>query len=342
MPPPPLDFRWMGEPRRLEGGGLFARVPGECFTDVGSSEHAEVNRRIAAGEPWREVVDAAFGAGRPWLHRIITDPSRDRFFREVHPVRNSRVLDVGSGWGQQVFALAKAGNVICSIEPGPDRMGFIRTVARQEGFDGRVFFVQSRMQELEFAPEFDVVTCIGVLEWAGAFGGSLPARQAQRVFLASLRRCLRPGGCCVIGIENRLGLKYLLGARDDHTGLAGVSVLDADLASRRHEEAARGALTAFTYTEAEYRVLLGGAGFSRLEFHAAFPDYKVPEVILPCEPPDRVDAFFLGGGCCAEHDGFDGAPLPNAIQEDLRSHYRSLAALGIARHFAPSFFIVAS
>jgi len=144
----------------------------------------------------------------------------------------------------------------------------------------------------------------------------------------------------VIGTENRLGLKYLLGANDDHLARPGIAVFDQALAGEKYQKLTGEPLRVFTYTLAEYQVLLAKAGFSRVRFFAALPDYKIPRHILPLDPPEAMDAFFLAGNFAPEHDGSNGSPLPN--QEELRSHYLSLAKLGISRAFAPSFFIAAS
>ncbi len=90
----------------------------------------------------------------------------------------------------------------------------------------------------------------------------------------------------------------------------------------------------------EYRELLRAAGFSRLAFHAALPDYKLPEVILPADTAVALADFFRNGGFVPEHSGLDGAPLPQ--QDELRSLYRSLADLGIVHCFAPSYYIEAA
>ena len=84
--------------------------------------------------------------------------------------------------------------------------------------------------------------------------------------------------------------------------------------------------------------MLHEAGFATIAFQAALPDYKLPEVLMPLD--DEVNRFFLDGGFVAEHDGTNGAPL--AFQDELRSHYRTLAGLGIAADFVPSFFVTAS
>lgn len=338
----PLYFKWRDTPQTLSAGGYFCRPPASRFVDLNTQLHHRICKEIRLGEPWQQVVDRELCQSRPWLHRIITDDNRSRFFREVRPLRQFKILDVGSGWGQQALHLATNGNFVCAVEPNPDRMDFIRAVARQLGHENRLWFIESNMQEIAFDAVFDAVTCIGVFEWAGVFDDSSDPLAAQLVFLSRLRRALIPGGECIIGIENRLGLKYLLGVRDDHTGVPRISVFDYSLANTRFQAIGRGRLTAVTHTAAEYRIMLQRVGFSRVEFFCAFPDYKVPEMILRADDTETVNRYFLDGGYCPEHDGFDGSPLPDELQAELRSHYRSLAALGIAQFFSPSFFIIAS
>ena len=291
---------------------------------------------VHAGLPWREAVGQRYAVRNPWLHRVVTDPRRDLFFRVNPPPDGSRVLDIGAGWGQVALPLAQRG-FVCALEPTPERLGFIRAAARQERLTDRMWFLQADLLDLAFEPVFDLVCCIGVLEWVPKFAPHLAPMDAQLTFLRQARAALRQGGRLVVGIENRLGLKYLLGAPDDHLDRAGIGTYDLELASRRWKEAGGGSLPAVTYTRAEYTELLTRAGFSEIRFWTSFPDYKLPDHIVPWgAETDRL----LESYSTIEHDGIRGEPLP--FQDELRSHYRSLARLGIGSDFAPSFFIEAS
>ena len=336
-----LNFRWKQQDVALAPGERFSSAVPTSFTDAPAGVLQRLTEEIRTGVPWREVVAREFAARDPWLSRIITSPARDLFFRQFLPLTDQQVLDVGSGWGQQALAFAPR-NSVCAVEPNPDKLDFLMAAAGQMKSSRRLYFVQADFLQLEFPPVFDVVTCGGVFEWAGAFTGEPDPQAAQAGFLRRARLALKDGGRCIIGIENRLGLKYLLGVRDDHTGVAGISVLDYPLAKARWQAKNGDDLRAITYTLAEYKTLLRDAGFRQSEFFAAFPDYKLPQQIVPCEPGTAVDDFFLRGGFVPEHDGFDGTLLPPTRQEELQSHYRSLARLVVAARFAPSFFVVSS
>jgi hypothetical protein len=296
---------------------------------------AALLRRIEAGTPWREAVAEEYEARFPWLYQIVTSPKRSLFFRQHPPSPGSRVLDVGSGWGQVALPLAKEAKVT-ALEPTPERLAFIRAAARQDGVEANLCFMQADFLDVEFETKFDLACCIGVLEWVPKFREGDPY-ELQVQFLRRAREALTPDGSLVLGIENRLGLKYILGAVDDHIGTPLIAVYDRLLAGRKWREKTGQPLRSYTYTRVELEAMLAQAGFGSVKFHAAFPDYKLPEVILPAG--DAVNAFFMQGKFVEEHDGTTGKKL--GMQDELRSHYRSLAELNVAHEFVPSFFAVA-
>lgn len=312
------------------------RADAETYRDTPAESLWHLVERIQAGAPWREAVAARYATAYPWLHSIVTSPLRDRFFQQHPPAPASSVLDIGAGWGQIAVPLAR-NHQVTALEPTPERLAFIEAIARQEGVADSMRFVEADFLRVEFATRFDLACCIGVLEWVPKFSPGRPALETQIDFLARIRRLLTPDGRLVVGIENRLGLKYLLGAPDDHLATAGVGQYDAQLASQKWHALHGQDLRVFTYTRAELADMLARAGFGRLVFHAAFPDYKLPQVILPLGA--ETERFCRIGPWVPEHDGSCGAALP--FQSELQSHYRSLGHLGIASDFCPSFFVEA-
>ncbi len=328
-------------------GQSVTLAPGEAWTpsssadtyrDAPAGELQDIVRAIRTGQPWRDAVATRYARTNPWLHQIVTSPTRDLFFRQHPPKPGARILDIGSGWGQIALPLAhEATATVVALEPTPERLAFIQAAAQQDAIADRMHFLQADFFDTDFAQTFDLITCIGVLEWVPKFRVGDP-RSVQIEFLRRTRALLASGGQLVIGIENRLGLKYLLGAPDDHLGPPNIAVYDAALATEKWLKQSGQHLRSFTFTRAELAELLTAAGFRELTFFAALPDYKLPELILPLGP--RVNEHFATGQYIPEHDGCNGQPLPN--QAELQSHYRSLAQLGIAENFAPSFFVTAT
>ncbi len=308
------------------------------YRDTSTETLLSLVAAIERGERWQDVVAKQYAQSYPWLHQIISNPARDLFVRQNPPAAGSRILDIGAGWGQISLPLARQPDLkVTALEPTPERIAFIRAAAAQEKSVDRIHFIQAGFQTIRFEPVFDLVCCIGVLEWVPKFQPGEP-RAVQLSFLEKIRASLRPGGKCHVGIENRLGLKYLLGARDDHTGLRNVSVFDAALARSKHQVATAQELRAFTYSHAEYLALFRDAGFTDIQTHGAFPDYKLPELILPVTSGSDFNRTLLEGKIPREHDGINGETL--AHPEEYLSHYRSLAEMGVAQFFCPSYFFV--
>ncbi|WP_215218814.1 class I SAM-dependent methyltransferase [Novilysobacter luteus] len=192
----------------------------------------------------------------------------------------TRVLEIGAGCGAVTRFLGETGAQVLALE-GSRRRAII---ARERTRDlGNVEVVAERFQE--FAPDarFDVITLIGVLEYANVFSD---APQAALDMLDKVRAMLAPGGCLFLAIENRFGLKYLAGAPEDHLGKPMVGVEGGY---------SRGGVR--TYGRAELDALLARAGFGQRAFHVPLPDYKTPvSIIAPAglqADPQEFDAGTL-------------------------------------------------
>lgn len=332
-----ISFTHASKKVTLVPGELFRSILQEdTYRDTPATQLRAIIERVTSGVPWREAVAAAYSDVHPWLCDIVTSPQRDLFFRLHPPADGARVLDIGAGWGQAALPLARRSNVV-ALEPTAERMDFIRAAAVQEKVDQSLCCVQADFFDVTFETKFDLVCCIGVLEWVPKFRSGNPI-ELQREFLRRIRSLLNPGGRLVIGIENRMGLKYLMGSADDHIAIPGVAVYDFELAQLKWRELTGGALRSLTHSRVELSELLAETGFHSNQFFGAFPDYKLPQVILPVG--SEINAWLKGGGFVPEHDGSCGRSLE--FQAELASHYRSLASLGIAEDFAPSFYIIAS
>ena len=80
---------------------------------------------------------------------------------------------------------------------------------------------------------------------------------------------LKPDGTLVIAIENKLGIKYWAGAREDHTGI----VFDS-IEGYPHDT------SPMTFGRHELEQLLVKCGLTDIEFYYPMPDYKFPMEIF--------------------------------------------------------------
>jgi 2-polyprenyl-3-methyl-5-hydroxy-6-metoxy-1,4-benzoquinol methylase len=333
-----ITFRYANQTIQLGAGETWsAPSSNKTYRDTPTEELQAIVKDVENNVPWREVVGRHYAETNPWLHQIVTSPKRDLFFRQYPPVAGAKVIDIGAGWGQTSIPLAQAREVT-ALEPTAERLAFIRATAGQLKVASRMHFVQADFFDVEFESHFDLACCIGVLEWVPTFREGDP-RALQIEFLKRIHSLLNPGGQLVLGIENRMGLKYLLGAADDHIGAPGIATFDMNLAARKWRKLSGKDLRSFTHTQSELEELLKAAGFHSTAFYAAVPDYKLPEIITPLG--SATEAHFANEPYIPEHHGANGRPLEDEEQEELRSHYLSLARMGVAGIFAPSYFVVA-
>lgn len=337
-----IRFAHLDRPITLAPGQAFSIPREQGFRDTATADLQSLIAEIDAGRPWREAVQARYGTAKPWLHRIISAPCRTAFFADVLPANPGLTLDIGAGWGQTCRPLA-ARHPVVALEPVAERLAFIQAAARQDGVAERLACIGADYFDIRFENAFTTICAIGVLEWVGAFQDQTDPQQRQLAFLRKIRSELAPGGCLVLGIENRIGLKYLLGCPDDHLGIPYVASLPAPLARSRWNEKSGHPLQSFTYSQHELEGMLRSAGFNTVEFFAAFPDYKLPQAIVPLGPGGiQVNDWLRSAISPPDHNGFDGSDLPEAMLTGLRTLYRRLAEASAAHPFVPSFFVRAT
>lgn len=118
------------------------------------------------------------------------------------------------------------------------------------------------LNDMEITEKFDYVTLIGVLEYAGSFTkGENPYLE----FLKNIKKYLKPSGKLIIAIENKFGLKYFAGAKEDHTGIE----FDGITGYKRTNKIR-------TFGKIELENLLTDSGYTKYDFYYPHPDYKLP------------------------------------------------------------------
>jgi SAM-dependent methyltransferase/uncharacterized protein YbaR (Trm112 family) len=211
-------------------------------------------------------------------------PSRAKYIREffrsdwrfLFPLRSDwTVLDVGAGWGTLAVAFGELCRQVVALESSYERTRFIQTRVVQDGL-ANILPLHGTLSAPPLTREsFDLVILNGVLEWLGWSDPGQPVASVQRHLLQQVYQLLKPGGYLYIGIENRFGISYWLGA-PDHSYLRYTSLMPRPLAhwvtwmNRGHT------YRTYTYSPFGYRRLLHRAGFSDLRFYAVMPNYSRP------------------------------------------------------------------
>lgn len=231
------------------------------------------------------------------------------------------VLEVGAGCGAITRFLGESGANVCALEGSRRRA----RVARLRTADLRnVTVVSDNFESFTTERKFDVVTFIGVLEYANQFvqGDNPAAAMLQRA-----RSMLKPGGVVVIAIENQLGLKYFAGAPEDH-----VARRMFGIENRYSSDGVR------TYGRQDFTRLIAGAGFSGIRFYAPFPDYKFPVTIFSEEGMDgELDVVSMVRGSL-----FADRQLTNFLSFDLARAWEVVVKNKLGMDVANSFLVIAS
>ncbi len=179
----------------------------------------------------------------------------------LHP--DDEVLEIGAGMGAVTGGVAPYVRKVDCIELSKRRS--LVNAYRHRGMDNIEIFV-GNFKDIETGRKYDVVTLIGVLEYACYYvGGESPYED----FLKKIAGSLKEGGRLYIAIENKLGMKYFAGYHEDH-----LSRPFAGIEGYRAGDHVR------TFTKSELTGLLERTGYSVEEFYYPFPDYKLPTMLL--------------------------------------------------------------
>ena len=253
-------------PVNLHVSGADVTTPGFVYSDGAESE-----------QYLREVLSSAADLSsssyelqrriRDWPSEYHLAPQRANLLRGLDLGSVSRVLELGCGCGALTRYLGEQGIAVDAVEGAPVRAEL--AALRCAGLDN-INIVCANFSELEIpVAAYDLVLFVGVTEYAGRFSSEISDEDALQDLLQIARRAITKSGIVLVAIENRTGLKYVMGANEDHYGTQYVGIHDYP-----DDEGIR------TYTRKEWLRHISRSGFEAHEFLYPFPDYKIPTVVL--------------------------------------------------------------
>jgi 2-polyprenyl-3-methyl-5-hydroxy-6-metoxy-1,4-benzoquinol methylase len=236
-------------------------------------------------------------------------------------LQGALTLEIGAGCGAITRYLAEAGAEVLALEGSPRRARIAKS--RTEGLSN-VTLLTDNFDHFETELRFDVITLIGVLEYAGRF---VQGANPTVAMLEKVRRLLKPNGRLIIAIENQYGLKYFAGALEDHVGQAMFGIED------RYEVQGVN-----TFGRQHLQRLLQASGFEHTDFYAPFPDYKLPVSVVS---QAGFDHPVFQGSALASQSAKRDLQMPHVLAFAPEQVWSGLERNGLAMELSNSFLIVA-
>ena len=217
-------------------------------------ELLEIARDRSAAE-FQDIIEES--ASWPVLYHL--SELRENIVEWLPIDKSMKVLEVGSGCGAITGVLSeKAGSVTCcdlSLKRS-------RINAYRHQFNENITIHVGNFTDVEKSldRDFDYICLIGVFEYAR---GYVDSADPYGDFLKLIGSHLKPGGTIVIAIENRFGLKYWAGCREDHLATYFSSI----------EGYPDGGVVR-TFTDRKLIEIAKASGFDEYHMYYPYPDYK--------------------------------------------------------------------
>ncbi|MDI0265956.1 class I SAM-dependent methyltransferase [Clostridioides difficile] len=182
--------------------------------------------------------------------------------------KTDSVLEIGAGCGAITGILAKKSKKVDCIELSQKR-SYINAYRNREKNNINIFLGNFEDIEKSITIKYDYITLIGVFEYAESY---INSQKPYIEFLRIIKKHLNKNGKIIIAIENRLGLKYWAGCKEDHLGT--------------YFEGLEGYMEAKgvkTFSKNELEDIFKTVGFNGYNFYYPYPDYKLPTTIYSDE-----------------------------------------------------------
>lgn len=232
-------------------------------------ELLEIVKNCAETEYQRVIEERA---SWPVLYHL--SPLRENIVDWIPMKADAKVLEIGSGCGAITGALSrKAGEVVC-VDLSKKR-SMINAHRHSECENVTIHVGNFRDIEPDLPADFDYIFLIGVFEYGQSYMGK---DRPFEEFLSIVLKHLKKGGRAVIAIENKYGLKYFAGCKEDHLGtwFSGIENY-ADGGGVR------------TFSRKGLEKIFAACGVKKYHFYYPYPDYKFMTTLYS-------DAYLPGRG----------------------------------------------
>ncbi len=259
----------------------YSHYPGEDFYCDGAVEDEllDIVKNYSKVEFPRIIEERA-----KWPVLYHLSAQRENIIDWVPFTKEDKVLEIGSGCGAITGALSgKAGSVTC-VELSKKR-SMINAYRNMECENVTIHVGNFKDIEPTLPTDFDYICLIGVFEYGQSYMGT---DTPYEDFLKIIMKHLGKGGRILIAIENKLGMKYFAGCREDHLGsyFSGIENYPDGGGVR-------------TFSRRGLEKIFKKCGALQYRFYYPYPDYKLMTTLYS-------DAYLPGKGeLCNNLRNFD-------------------------------------
>lgn len=240
----------------------LSEYPGEDFYSEGEIE----DRLLSISETkerseFRKVTDEH----AEWSYLYHFSPNRENIVSWLPIAKTDKVLEIGAGMGAITNALCAKAASVESLDLSLKRSKV--NANRNKDMDNLTIKVGNFTDiEPKLSDDYDWILLIGVFEYAISY---IHTNHPFEDFLKTVKKHVKKDGRIVIAIENRLGLKYFAGCKEDHT----CGFFDG-VENYKNGGQVR------TFSRKGLEKIFREVDITNYHFYYPYPDYKLPNTIF--------------------------------------------------------------
>ena len=209
----------------------------------------------------KEEMNSEIANRKDWAILYHFSHIRENVILSIPILKSDKVLEIGAGCGAITGALTDLAGSVHAIDLSMKRSQ-INAHRHQDKENLTISVGNFEDIEKTLTEKYDWITLIGVFEYGQ---GYISTDNPYVDFLKKIKKHLNKNGKIVIAIENKYGLKYYAGCKEDHI--------------IRYFEGIEGypnATHVRTFAKDELTNIIEEAGLVAVTFYYPYPDYKFP------------------------------------------------------------------
>ena len=263
------------EPIHLKEEELLGKLPEKIGNVTLNYQYYPGEDLYSDGNIEDEILEIVKNVSRVEYPKIIEERKSWPILYHLSPLRGNivdwlpikpgdKVLEIGSGCGAITEKLSQKAKSVTCVDLSAKR-SHINAYRNQDRDNIEIHVGNFNDIEPSLSEDFDFACMIGVFEYGQSY---IHTETPYEDFLKIMKKHVKNSGCIVIAIENKFGLKYWAGCKEDHVG-----TYFSGLEGYPEGGSAR------TFTRTGLERIFRNCGVDQYSFYYPYPDYKFPTTV---------------------------------------------------------------